>query len=176
MTNQERFENLMEVTKHRDGWEGLMNYIRKSDFYKAPASTRFHLSCNEGLLQHSLNVYDALIGRLVDVTETDEMAYQVAGKTVASFKKETLALVALLHDLCKTNFYTIEYRNQKTYDKEKIAQERQRWPFYMGAGAGLRNRRQESIWTRREVSHDDRRVHEADNGREICNQMAHGNV
>lgn len=121
MTNQERFENLMEMAKHRDGWKDLMNYIRKSDFYKAPASTRFHLSCEAGLLQHSLNVYDALIGRLVDVTETDEMAYQVAGKTVASFKKETLALVALLHDLCKTNFYTIEYRNQKTYDKEKIA-------------------------------------------------------
>lgn len=121
MNNQERFEELMNIAAKRPGWLDLMNYIQKSDFYTAPASSRFHLSCSGGLLQHSLNVYDALIGRLADTVETDEMALQVAGKTVATFKKETLVLVALLHDLCKTNFYTKEYKNQKTYDKEKVA-------------------------------------------------------
>ena len=121
MNNQERFEELMSIAADRPGWSELMNYIQKSDFYTAPASSRFHLSCAGGLLQHSLNVYDALVGRLVDTMETDEMALQVSGHTVAAFKKETLAIAALLHDLCKTNFYTVEYRNQKTYDKEKVA-------------------------------------------------------
>lgn len=39
---------------------------------------------------------------------------------MATFKGETLAIVALLHDLCKTNFYETEMRNQKTYDSEKV--------------------------------------------------------
>lgn len=121
MDNKKRFEELMSMAAERPGWSNLMNYIQKSDFYTAPASSRFHLSCEGGLLQHSLNVYDALIGRLTDVVETDEMVLQISGHTVAAFKKETLAITALLHDLCKTNFYTVEYRNQKTYDKEKVA-------------------------------------------------------
>lgn len=121
MNNQERFEKLMSMAAERPGWSDLMNYIQKSDFYTAPASSRFHLSCAGGLLQHSLNVYDALVGRLHDFGKSDELALRVSGRTVATFKKETLVLVALLHDLCKTNFYTVEYRNRKTYDKEKMA-------------------------------------------------------
>ena len=40
---------------NRPGIDKLMGYIRGSDFYTAPASTKFHLSCEGGLLQHSLN-------------------------------------------------------------------------------------------------------------------------
>ena len=59
--NIKRFEELMEQVD-RPGKDALMRYIRNSDFYTAPASTKFHLSCEGGLLQHSLNVYDALLG------------------------------------------------------------------------------------------------------------------
>ena len=52
MTDKERFEELMQSVSDRPGFDRLMNYIRKSDFYTAPASTRFHLSCEGGLLQH----------------------------------------------------------------------------------------------------------------------------
>ena len=119
MNNKERFEELLSKASERPGFDGLMNYIRKSDFYTAPASTKFHLSCEGSLLQHSLNVYDALIGKLLP-GENDTFRYQVHGKDVATFKGETLAIVALLHDLCKTNFYETEMRNQKTYDPEKV--------------------------------------------------------
>lgn len=112
MTDKERFEELMQSVSDRPGFDRLMNYIRKSDFYTAPASTRFHLSCEGGLLQHSLNVYDALIGRL-QMLDDGEYHYMVAGKSVASFSQGTLAVVSLLHDICKTNFYTVEYRNKK---------------------------------------------------------------
>lgn len=115
MTDKERFEELMQSVSDRPGFDRLMNYIRKSDFYTAPASTRFHLSCEGGLLQHSLNVYDALIGRL-QMLDDGEYHYMVAGKSVASFSQGTLAVVSLLHDICKTNFYTVEYRNKKVYN------------------------------------------------------------
>jgi 23S rRNA maturation-related 3'-5' exoribonuclease YhaM len=56
--NISRFEQLLSSVQ-RDGIDKLMRYIKKNtDFYKAPASTRFHLACEGGLLQHSLNVYD----------------------------------------------------------------------------------------------------------------------
>ena len=61
--NISRFET--ELAKvQRPGMDRLMAFIRSSDFYTAPASTKFHLSCEGGLLQHSLNVLDALRGLL----------------------------------------------------------------------------------------------------------------
>ena len=70
----ERFE--AELAKvDRPGVDKLLAYIRKSDFYSAPASTRFHLSCPSGLLQHSLNVLDALRGLLSWNNGTQEWDY-----------------------------------------------------------------------------------------------------
>jgi 23S rRNA maturation-related 3'-5' exoribonuclease YhaM len=67
MDNIERFETLMSSVK-RDGVDKLMEYIRGSDFYTAPASTRFHLCVEGGLLQHSLNVYDCLKAKKSSLT------------------------------------------------------------------------------------------------------------
>lgn len=117
-TNIEKFERLMAEVK-RPGVEELMNYIRKSDFYTAPASTRFHLSCKGGLLQHSLNVFEALLWRVGMIDKTT-YCYEVATNIVAKFNIETLIISALLHDICKTGFYEIGTKNQKTYDKEKV--------------------------------------------------------
>ena len=61
--NITRFE--AELTKvQRSGMDKLLEYIQGSDFYRAPASTKYHLACPGGLLQHSLNVLDALRGLL----------------------------------------------------------------------------------------------------------------
>ncbi|MDD3251783.1 MAG: hydrolase [Lachnospiraceae bacterium] len=109
--NIKRFEALMEEVK-RDGKEELMDYIHKSDLYTAPASTRFHLSCKGGLLQHSLNVYHCLQNKLDCPTW-----HQILGK----IDRETMVIVPLLHDICKTYFYKIDYKNQKTYDPDKVA-------------------------------------------------------
>lgn len=113
MTNKERFIELLRSTK-REGIEKLIDFLEKTDFFTAPASTRFHMSCEGGLLQHSLNVYDALIGRM-QLQEDGEYHYIVSGKSIASFSLGTLTVVALLHDICKTGFYAIEYRNKKIY-------------------------------------------------------------
>lgn len=112
-----RFEELMGKVQ-REGKDGLMEFIRKSDFYTAPTSTRFHLCTEGGLLQHSLNVYDALTASL---TKTDNgYSYMVAGKEVAQTSEESVIIMALLHDICKTYFYVKDYKNQKTYDEEKV--------------------------------------------------------
>ena len=110
--NIRRFEELMGSVQ-KDGVSKLMNYIRnRTDFYKAPASTRFHLACEGGLLQHSLNVYDCLIAK-------KESPFW--GPVLAEVSDESLILTALLHDLCKANFYAEGTKNQKTYDPEKVA-------------------------------------------------------
>lgn len=109
--NIKRFEELFSEIK-RDGADKLLEFIRKSDFYKAPASTRFHLNEEGGLLQHSLNVYDCLVA----IAETP-----LWKPYIGNVSKETLAIASLLHDLCKTYYYTIDYKNQKTYDAEKVA-------------------------------------------------------
>ncbi len=110
--NVERFENLM-ATVTRDGKDDLMDYIRtKTDFYTAPASTQYHLSCEGGLLQHSLNVYDCLVAKKES---------PVWKRVLEDIPEESLIILALLHDLCKVNFYVKGTRNQKTYDADKVA-------------------------------------------------------
>lgn len=111
--NIARFE--AELAKvNRPGIDKLLAYIRKSDFYKAPASTKYHLSCEGGLLQHSLNVLDALRTVLTPMPN-GELAYIVAGKSVTTeyIPGDTVILIALLHDICKTYFYTTSMRNAK---------------------------------------------------------------
>lgn len=123
--NIARFEAELSSVQ-RPGMDKLLNFIRKSDFYTAPASTRFHLSCEGGLLQHSLNVLDALRGLLVRNDNTPPHGgwdYVVAGKQLANFPDESVTIIALLHDICKTYFYATSTRNaknEKTGKWEKV--------------------------------------------------------
>lgn len=101
------FERLL-TSVNRDGIDKLLAYIRKSDFYRAPASTRFH-SCHEGgLLEHTLNVYHCLVAKKNNPTWKP---------ILEDIGDESLILVALLHDLCKTNFYVVEPKNKKVYSE-----------------------------------------------------------
>lgn len=107
----DRFEREMALVA-RPGVDRLMEYIRKSDFYTAPASTKYHLACEGGLLQHSLNVLDAMRG-LLHWRSDMRWEYRVAGTVADTIPGESVTLVALLHDLCKTYFYTTSTRNVK---------------------------------------------------------------
>ena len=100
--NIARFEKLLGSVK-REGLPKLMNYIRnQTDFYRAPASTRFHFACEGGLLQHSLNVYDCLLSK---------KHKPLWGDILKEIPDESLIIMALLHDLCKANFYTEGTKN-----------------------------------------------------------------
>lgn len=112
MTDLERqeliaeFENLLKETA-REGIDRLLDFIRKSDFYTAPASTKFHGSYEGGLLEHSVNVYR----RLQEKMTTDPIWVKVAEKK--GYTEENYIISALLHDICKTYYYAIEMRNKK---------------------------------------------------------------
>ena len=84
----------------RDGADELLKWIENSDFFTAPASTKYHEAYKGGLCEHSVHVFDELY-RLV-------MAYPEVKITA-----ETAAIVSLLHDLCKVGCYKTELRNKK---------------------------------------------------------------
>lgn len=109
--NIKLFEELMGQV-NRPGMDKLMDFIRSSDFYSAPASTRYHLSEPGGLLQHSLNVYCALSAKRYS---------PLWGPLLRDIPDESLILCALCHDFCKIDFYKKGYRSQKCYDLEAIA-------------------------------------------------------
>ena len=109
-SNIAKFEELLSEVK-REGINSLLDFIRKSDFYTAPASTRFHLSEEGGLLKHSLHVYECLNAK---------QSAPIWKDVLKNVKRETILIVSLLHDLCKTYYYTTDYKNQKTYDEEKV--------------------------------------------------------
>lgn len=110
----ERFDNLLLSTK-RDGIERLVGYLHTTDFYTAPASTRFHSSYEGGLLQHSLNVYDMLT-----------LKFKSDPWKELEVPEETLVIIALCHDLCKANFYDVEMRNRKNENGQW-----EKYPFYI---------------------------------------------
>lgn len=105
-----RFEKLLQGVK-REGVEELLNFIRGSDFYTAPASTRYHLAEEGGLLKHSIHVYDCLMKKKEN---------PVWKEALSDVSDDTFILVSLLHDLCKAYFYGEELKNRKTYDEDKV--------------------------------------------------------
>ena len=106
MTDKERFIEIYKANIKREGAEELLEYLTgpQSDFFTAPASARYHNSCRGGLVNHSLNVYDCL----KDICSRERM--KEYGCTPS---EETIAIVSLLHDLCKVNFYKESTRNVK---------------------------------------------------------------
>lgn len=98
------FKELYNEYIQREGNKELLDYLYDSDFFIAPASTRFHLAEEGGLCLHSLNVFYQLM-RLTN-------AYPQA-MTINNTTSESIAIVSLLHDLCKIGCYKIDYRNAK---------------------------------------------------------------
>lgn len=109
----EVFKNIVSNNIKRSGIDSLMSYLDKeTDFFRAPASTKFHLDTEGGLVQHSVNVYTLLRGR----AEYHGMLEEVG--------EETIAIVALFHDLCKINMY----RRSENWRKDA----NNKWESYKG--------------------------------------------
>jgi len=104
---KEEFLDIYKKYITRPGSEELLDYLlsSKSDFFEAPASTRYHLSNPGGLLEHSLNVYKCLKDYL-----NRPRVKEVYNLNISD---ESIAIVALLHDLCKVNVYKKSFRNTK---------------------------------------------------------------
>lgn len=108
--NREEFLQILRDNVKRDGVEDLIHYLENNDFFTAPSSTRFHGNYEGGLCEHSLNVYDCLVA-LHQKYEKFE------------YTDETLAIAALMHDLCKC----LTYKKQPAFRKDADG----RWEQYM---------------------------------------------
>jgi len=87
------------INTERKGIERVIKYLESSDFFEAPASTRYHGNYKGGLAEHSLNVYE--------IFKKKNAEYDFG------LSDDTVKITALLHDICKTNFYTVSSRNMK---------------------------------------------------------------
>ena len=107
MSNKDKFIEIYKSNIHRDGADQFLEYLLsdKSDFFTAPASTRFHGSFEGGLLEHSIHVYECLKDYLS--RERCRSTYHM------NYSDDTIATVALLHDVCKVNVYKSSLRNKK---------------------------------------------------------------
>lgn len=106
MTKKEEFVQIYREFIQRDGSQELLNFLLsdQSDFFTAPASTRFHLSYEGGLVEHSLNVYHAL---------KNYVSRPEITKVIGVISDESIAICGLMHDLCKMNVYKPSFRNKK---------------------------------------------------------------
>ena len=103
--NKAEFLKIYKENIKREGSEKLLDYLLNiSDFFVAPASGRRHSAFEGGLVVHSLNVYNRY--KKLIAMEYGENYQEV-------ISDESIAIIALLHDLCKVNTYTVDYRNQK---------------------------------------------------------------
>lgn len=108
MDPRERFISLYRQYIHREGAEELLQWLDESDFFTAPASARYHSCYAGGLCQHSINVFECLWA-YVKRKRCQEI-YQL---NTEEYNEESLAIVGLLHDLCKINVYKAGFRNVK---------------------------------------------------------------
>ena len=111
MDYKQKFIEYYQTNIHREGADRLLEWLQTTDFFTAPASTRYHCACPQGLVMHSINVFEVMVEKHFD-SACDNM--------------ESFALCALLHDICKAQFYKVSTRNVKndqTGQWEKV-------PFY----------------------------------------------
>lgn len=106
MALKDTFIKIFQDNIKRQGADKLLEYLVMSDFFTAPASTKFHLDKEGGLVEHSLNVYY----RLKELVENEKNDWS------KSISQETIAITGLLHDICKVNLYKVDSRNIKQPD------------------------------------------------------------
>lgn len=112
MSLKEEFIDIYKENIKRDGAGELLSWMETTDFFTAPASTKYHCACQGGLLQHSLNVYKVMMEKHFD-SETDNL--------------ESATISTLLHDICKSHFYKVSTRNVKNSETGVWEQV----PYYM---------------------------------------------
>ncbi len=101
---KKEFLDIYNKNIKRDGGKELLDYLQKSDFFTAPASTQFHSAYEGGLVEHCINVYHRFLNAIKN---------EYGDKYTDKISDESIAICALLHDICKVDIYKIEMRNRK---------------------------------------------------------------
>ncbi len=116
-----RFISIFQENVKRDGATELLKWLESTDFFTAPASTKYHCACESGLVYHSLSVYDTMVEK--NFVEGED-------------NLESFTIVALLHDLCKAQFYKTSMRNVKNeqgkWEQKEFYQIEDQFPYGHG--------------------------------------------
>ncbi len=111
MTAKDEFIKIFTENVERNGAKELLAWLEKTDFFTAPASTKYHCACENGLVMHSVSVFNTMM----------EKHFEEGVDSVESF-----AICALLHDVCKAEFYKVSTRNVKN----ELTGQWEKQPFY----------------------------------------------
>lgn len=103
-----RFIEILQGTQ-REGMESVIKQLKRSGFFEAPASSKFHLACKGGLLEHSMNVYNA-------ATMLREQIIKARPEMEDQIPTDSVAITTLLHDVCKTDIYKEGILSRKNTD------------------------------------------------------------
>ena len=122
MNAKDEFVKIYTENIHRQGSQELLNWLLNTDFFTAPASTKFHCACENGLVMHSVNVFNTMV----------EKHFEEGVDDIESF-----AISALLHDICKAEFYKVSMRNVKNdatgqWEKQPYYSVEDKFPFGHG--------------------------------------------
>lgn len=99
-----RFIEIFKRDIKREGADKFLDWLLTTDFFNAPASSNFHSAYKGGLCEHSLKVYDRF---------EQLLKYQFGDDFEKNFSRESLAICALLHDVCKVDTYKEDLKNVK---------------------------------------------------------------
>lgn len=113
---EENKEKVLELLKqvNREGMDKLIEWLISTDYFTAPASTKFHSNCEGGLCAHSLNVYNRFSQLLKNEYGDNYEQY---------CSKESAIIMGLLHDICKVGTFIKETRNVKQYSETGYKQD-----------------------------------------------------
>jgi 23S rRNA maturation-related 3'-5' exoribonuclease YhaM len=103
---QAQFKEML-LSTNREGMENVIERLEKLGFFKAPASTKFHLNYEGGLLEHSMNVCDLAL-------ELRDLMFKKKDGLRDALPKESVIIAALLHDVCKADIYKPAWKNRRT--------------------------------------------------------------
>ena len=117
---KDEFLRIYHENIKRPGAEEFLKWLESTDFFSAPASTRFHLAQPGGLVEHSIHVYERL-RQLFNIEKYGDLS-----AVAVTPEAETIAICGLLHDICKANFYGVEMRNRKNEQGQW-----EKYPFYV---------------------------------------------
>lgn len=102
--SKEKFKEIFEKNITRDGAKELLEFLEKTDFFVAPASTQFHSAYEGGLCDHSINVYNRFLNSVKN---------EYGKKYLDVVSNETIAICGLLHDICKVDTFKADVKNKK---------------------------------------------------------------
>jgi len=123
VANKQKFLDILRGEVHREGLDRLIEWLESTDFFEAPYTGQYALSCKGGLVEHSLNTYRALIELVEKYSErypnflldlTDEQAQDPeAVERAREELYESLAICGLLHEVCRADCWIEDVRNVK---------------------------------------------------------------